>query len=178
MLDHLELVHASDCDAATRRDAAAIITRQWPERGGDARAFERPEGDGRSMGNRRVAGLALRRRSDGACVGCALVVDSCEVRGCEGATNATLNSLVVRESARGRGVGGRLCRDARMWTHETFGADVVTVWCEKELVGFYERCGFELERARGRDWGEACLRSFGSDDVARRWREWNGTLKL
>jgi len=179
MLDDLELARARDCDVETRRDAATIVRRQWPERGGDARAFERPESDDESMsGNRRRVALALRRRRDGRCVGCALVVDSCEVLGCEGMTNATLNSLVVRETLRGRGAGARLCREARAWTHGTFGADVVTVWCEKELVGFYERCGFELERARGRDWGEACLRSFASDDAARGWRERNATLKL
>ena len=153
-----------------------MILRQWPERGGDARAFERPErGDEDGTRNRRRAALALRRRGDGRCVGCALVVESCDVLGCEGATNATLNSLVVDEELRGRGAGRRLCVEARAWTHETFGADVVTVWCEKELVPFYERCGFELEPARGRDWGEACLRSFASDDVARRWRERNAT---
>ncbi len=55
---------------------------------------------------------------------------------------AGLSAVVVRESARGRGYGGRLVAAARAALAADGAVDVVLFSCDRPLAGFYEAAGF------------------------------------
>ncbi|MEW2417919.1 GNAT family N-acetyltransferase [Streptomyces sp. NPDC046866] len=55
---------------------------------------------------------------------------------------AGLSGVVVRESARGRGHGGRLVAAARAALAADPAVDVVLFSCDRPLAGFYEAAGF------------------------------------
>lgn len=164
---------ASTCAPEARARARAIVLERWSERGGDARLFERDVST--SVGGRRLEPLILVDEETGECVGCALAIETRGGRGFEDATCVTLESVIVAEKARGKGLGTMLISRAVEYAQTAAGmdAEVVTVHCERALLPFYSKNGmFELEPARGRDRedDEVIMRSFRSAAIREAWK--------
>jgi GNAT superfamily N-acetyltransferase len=69
-------------------------------------------------------------------------------------TNCTLNSVLVPPALRRARLGRTLVRLATREAILALGYECVTVWCQRDLVPFYEACGFEYEppaRSRSTD---------------------------
>ena len=154
------VARAEDASGAARARAATLVDARWPRRG-DGRGFTGARAARERDGATRCARFVLEVASDDdddegdegwRCAGACVVEDSCAVRGREGARNGMMRSVVVDDAMRRRGHGAALVRRATALALAEW--DVVTVWCEKGLVKFYESCGYVYEPAKGRRYAE------------------------